>query len=153
MVRPRKKRMVDFKPGVTYFKPRAIPLSELEEIELTFDELEALRLSDLENLNQTSAAEKMDVHQSTFQRTLTRAREKISDALVNGKAIKIQGGEYKMPGGDGTGPISQGRRQGYGAGQVGKCVCLACGHTENHVRGQPCNIKKCPKCNTIMTRG
>ncbi|PLW80454.1 hypothetical protein C0585_02565 [Candidatus Woesearchaeota archaeon] len=151
MVRPRKTRLVDFKPGVTYFKPRAIPISELEEIVLTFDELETLRLADVEKLNQTDAAAKMEIHQSTFQRTLTRAREKVSDALVNGKAIQIQGGEYNMPGKDGTGPRGQGRRQGYGA--VGKCVCPSCGHTEEHIRGQPCNNKKCPKCNTMMTRG
>ncbi len=114
MVRPRKIRLVNFQPGVTYFKPRAVLLRQLTEIELTFDELETMRLSNIEKLSQSDAASKMDIHQSTFQRTLTRAREKVTDALVNGKAIKIHGGEYKMPGGDGTGPLGQGQIAGRG---------------------------------------
>lgn len=96
MVRPKKIRSVSFNPNVTYFKPRAVPLSELKQVDLTVDELETLRLSNVEKLNQVDAAEKMGVHQSTFQRTLTKALEKVSDALVNGKAIKINGGEYKI---------------------------------------------------------
>ncbi|MBT4824374.1 DUF134 domain-containing protein [Candidatus Woesearchaeota archaeon] len=170
MVRPRKIKYIHSEPDVTYFKPRAVPLSELEEIEITLDELETLRLSNLENLNQIDAASKMKIHQSTFQRTLTRAREKITDALVNGKAIKIQGGEYKMPGGDGTGPMGQGpiagrgRRQGAGnggrgrnsgqiaAGPDGICKCSKCGHEQAHVRGQPCTQINCPKCKSIMIR-
>ena len=82
MVRPRKLKFVNFKPEITYFKPQGVPLRDLEEVELTIDELETLRLSNDEKLNQTEAAEKMDIHQSTFQRTLTRAREKITDALL-----------------------------------------------------------------------
>lgn len=157
MVRPRKIKLVNFEPDVTYFKPRAVPLSNLEEVEITLDELESLRLSNLEKLNQTLAAQKMQVHQSTFQRTLTRANEKITDALVNGKAIKIRGGEYKMPGGDRTGPLGLGRGRGFNrgstnAGPSGVCICPSCGHEEQHVRGQPCNQKKCPKCDTLMTR-
>lgn len=96
MVRPRKLKTIDFEPDVTYFKPRRVPLVDLEEVELTLEELESLRLSNLENLSQADAATKMDIHQSTFQRTLARAREKITDALVNGKAIKIKGGDYKF---------------------------------------------------------
>lgn len=160
MVRPRKIKRVHYEPDCKYFKPRAIPLSELLEVEITIDELETLRLTNIEKLSQMEAAKKMNVHQSTFQRTLVRAREKITDALVNGKAIKIKGGEYTMPGGDGSGPAGFGRgvRRGLGrggqfAGPGGVCVCPSCGHEETHVRGQPCNQKKCPKCNTIMTRG
>ncbi len=118
MPRPRKIKFVDFEPGVTYFKPRGISLKELEEVELNFDELETLRLVNLENLSQLEAATKMDVHQSTFQRTLTRAREKVTDALVNGKAIKIQGGSYKMPNRDGTGPDGEGPATGR---RLGNC--------------------------------
>jgi uncharacterized protein len=159
MARPRKIKHVNFEPNVTYFKPRAVPLSQLEEVEMTFDELETLRLSNLEKLSQAGAAKKMHIHQSTFQRTLTRAREKITDALVNGKAIKIHGGEYKMPGRNGTGPLSQGRGSGFGrrnqnqnVGLNEKCVCLKCGYEQPHVRGQPCNQIKCSKCETLMTR-
>lgn len=159
MVRPRKVKIVDYKPNVTYFKPQAVPLKYLEEIKLTLDELETLRLSNIEKLSQSDAANKMNVHQSTFQRTLTRAREKITDALINGKAIKINGGEYKMPGRDGTGPVglNRGRGRGFGkgfqnSGPNGNCVCPSCKHEELHIRGQPCNQRKCPKCNALMTR-
>lgn len=91
MVRPRKMRIVNLEPGATYFKPRQIPLSELEEVELELEELESLRLTNILKLNQSDAALKMNVHQSTFQRTLKKAGEKVTDALVNGKAIKIKG--------------------------------------------------------------
>jgi predicted DNA-binding protein (UPF0251 family) len=157
MVRPRKVKIVNFEPGATYFKPRAIPLNQLEEVELTIDELETLRLSNLEKLSQADAALKMNIHQSTFQRTLTRAREKITDALVNGKAIKIHGGDYRMPGGDGTGPMGSGRGRGtmggtFAAGPGGVCKCPSCGYELPHVTGQPCNERKCPKCGNLMTR-
>jgi len=88
--RPTKPRRISFDPNVTYFKPRAIPLSDLEEIDLTVDELEALRLCDLKGLNQTKAAKRMKVSQSTLQRILERARKKVAEALIEGKAIKIR---------------------------------------------------------------
>ena len=103
-------------PDVTYFKPAGIRLRDLKETELTFDELESVRLSDVEKLSQLEAAEKMQIHQSTFQRNLARAREKIANALVNGQAIKINGGKYKMPKGDKTGPEGKGPKTGRGLG-------------------------------------
>jgi predicted DNA-binding protein (UPF0251 family) len=90
MVRPLKKRHIEFCPNVTYYKPRGIPLSELEEVILTADELESLRLKNIENLDQTDCAEKMLISQSTFQRTLCSAYKKISSALIEGKAIRIE---------------------------------------------------------------
>ena len=81
---------MDFAPEVTFFKPQAVPLSELEEVSLDTDELEALRLTNIEGLNQVQAAEEMDVHQSTLQRILVRAEKKVADALINGKAIRLQ---------------------------------------------------------------
>jgi predicted DNA-binding protein (UPF0251 family) len=90
MVRPRKPRKVFFDPRVIYFKPRAIPLSELKEVGLASDELEAIRLCDLKNLEQKEAAKKMKISQSTLQRILTSARRKIAEALTQGKAIRIQ---------------------------------------------------------------
>ena len=90
MVRPIKQRKVSFDPNVTYFKPRAIPLSMLGEIDLGQDELEALRFCDLKNLNQAQAAKKMKVSQSTLQRILASARKKVARALIEGKAIKIK---------------------------------------------------------------
>ena len=90
MVRPTKPRKISVDPSVTYFKPRAIPLSILEEVDLGLDELEAIRLCDLKELDQSKAAKKMKISQSTFQRILTLAHKKIAQALIKGKAIKIQ---------------------------------------------------------------
>ena len=90
MVRPFKRRFIGFNPDVVYFKPRAVPLSLLEEVDLGVDELEALRLCDYKNLEQTEAAEKMKISQSTLQRILTSARQKVAEALIEGKAIKIR---------------------------------------------------------------
>jgi len=90
MARPLKPRRVLFDPDVIYFKPRAVPLSLLEEVDLSMDELEALRLCDLKNLEQREAAKKMKVSQSTLQRILTSARKKVTLALIEGKAIKIR---------------------------------------------------------------
>ena len=152
MVRPRKIKFVNFEPDITYFKPLAVPLNQLKEVELTVDELETLRLSDVEKLSQIDAAEKMHIHQSTFQRTLVRAREKLTDALVNGKAIKIHGGDYK------TEPVRQGRGRGrmsgqFAAGPNGICICTKCNYETAHIRGKPCNQRKCPKCGLPLTRG
>ncbi len=89
MVRPTKPRKVSFDPNVVYFKPRAIPLSMLEEVDLGIDELEALRLCDYKNLDQREAAKKMKISQSTLSRILISARKKVAKALTEGKAIKI----------------------------------------------------------------
>jgi len=92
MVRPIKKRLVRFSPNTTYFKPRAIPLRLLEEVDLKMDELEAIRWCDFENLDQIEAAKKMEISQSTLQRVLESARHKIAEALIKGKAIRINEG-------------------------------------------------------------
>lgn len=90
MVRPIKPRRIIFEPNVTYFKPRAIPLSMLEEVELGVDELEAIRLCDFKNLSQIEAAKRMKISQSTLGRILGSARKKVAQALIKGKAIKIK---------------------------------------------------------------
>jgi len=90
MPRPPKPRFIKFDPNVTYFKPRAIPLSCLQEVGLEVDEVEALRLCDLKGLDQIKAAKKMKISQSTLQRILNSCRRKIAEALIEGKAIKIR---------------------------------------------------------------
>lgn len=90
MVRPRLPRIIDFEPGTTYFKPAGIPLRTLEEVVLTFEEVEALRLKEVEGLGQTESAKRMKISQPTFFRILSIARKKVADAIINGKAIKIQ---------------------------------------------------------------
>jgi predicted DNA-binding protein (UPF0251 family) len=90
MARPTKPRRVLFDPDVLYFKPRAVPLSILDEVDLSIDELEALRLCDLKDFEQKEAAKKMKISQSTLQRILTLTRKKVAEALTEGKAIKIR---------------------------------------------------------------
>ncbi|MTI79316.1 MAG: DUF134 domain-containing protein [Firmicutes bacterium] len=95
MPRPPKCRRVGFVPEVTYFKPAGVPLVNLEEITLTVEELEAIRLKDLEGLEQEDCADKMNVSRPTFHRILVAARNKIALALVEGKAIRIEGGHFQ----------------------------------------------------------
>jgi predicted DNA-binding protein (UPF0251 family) len=83
-------------PQANYYKPRGIPLSVLEEVTLSVDEFEAIRLTDLEGLYQADAAEKMSVSRQTLGRILESAHRKIADALVNGKALLIKGGPIEI---------------------------------------------------------
>ena len=96
MARPRNCRYVERKPHVTYFKPRGIPMTELTETLLTVEGLEALRLADLEGLTTGEGAERMRVSRHTFGRTLAEARRAVADALVNGRALCIEGGTYAV---------------------------------------------------------
>jgi len=89
MPRPRLCRRIRFNPQVKFFKPQGVPMVNLEVVELSNEELEALRLKNVENLEQTEAAKKMNTSQSTFQRILSSAYKKVSSAIVEGKAIKI----------------------------------------------------------------
>ncbi|MDD4128728.1 MAG: DUF134 domain-containing protein [Candidatus ainarchaeum sp.] len=97
MVRPRIPRRINFEPNATYFKPAGIPLRELEEVVLSFEEAESIRLKDYQSLDQIIAAKKMNISQPTFYRILITARKKIAEALINGKAIKIQKTSKKNP--------------------------------------------------------
>ncbi|MFH1890046.1 MAG: DUF134 domain-containing protein [Candidatus Kuenenbacteria bacterium] len=89
MPRPRLCRRIRFNPHITYFKPQGVPMRMLDEIELTAEEVEALRLKNINDLDQIDCAKKMNTSQSTFQRILSSAYKKISEALIEGKAIKI----------------------------------------------------------------
>ena len=90
MVRPLKPRFLRENPKITYFKPQGIPLRILEEVILMPDEFEAIKLHDGDDLNQTTAAQKMNISQPTFARILNRAYKKIAQALIDGKAIRIE---------------------------------------------------------------
>ncbi len=96
MPRPPKWRRVVSIPEVTYFKPAGIPLTSLEEVCLTVEEAEAIRLKDVEGLEQEECAGMMRVSRPTFHRVLGSARKKLADALLNGKAIRIEGGNFEM---------------------------------------------------------
>lgn len=158
MVRPRRIRRIFFQPDVTYFKPAGIPLSNLREAIINFDELEAIRLVDSKGMEQNKAGKKMKISQSTLSRLLKTGRKKLADAITTGQAIKIQGGNFKMARENkteqlGFGPRNgRGRMGGFAAGPGGICKCTQCNYEEPQIRGQPCNQKKCPKCGALMTR-
>lgn len=94
MARPTKWRKIENVPTIPYFIPSEKDIAEVPENILKLEELEAIRLKDLEGFEQSECAEKMEVSRPTFQRILLSAREKIADSLVNGKIIHIDGGNF-----------------------------------------------------------
>lgn len=128
MVRPQKNRIVAFKPDVSYFKPRGIPMINLIEVRLTVDERESIRLADLLGVSHEEAGRRMGVSRATFGRIVQRARKIVADALINGKAIKIEGGNYSI--------VSEKRI----------FICSNC----NNRWEEPCSTgrpQNCPSCN------
>lgn len=125
MPRPRQCRRVAQLPQVTYYKPRGVPLAMLQQVALTVDELEAIRLADLEGLYQEQAALKMNVSRQTFGRILDSAHAKVADALTHGKALSIEGGpvEVAVP----PGPQRGGRGPGGPGRGRGRCRRRGCG--------------------------
>jgi len=129
MPRPCCMRQIGFKPCADYFKPAGVPLRFLDEIKLMLDELEALRLADLNGLYQEQAAQRMKISRPTFARIVEAARRKVADALIHGKALRLEGGIVEMKGdkemqgrnekevGKGRGPCGCGQRRG----RVGRC--------------------------------
>jgi uncharacterized protein len=92
MSRPKKCRCINCAPDALYFKPRGIPLIDLEEICLNLDELEALRLADYEGFYHEEAAKQMNISRATFGRILDGARQKTAGAIIHGHALKIESG-------------------------------------------------------------
>lgn len=126
MVRPKKNRIVAFNPEISFFKPRGIPMSELEEIRLTVDERESVRLADLMGMSYEDAGKQMGVSRATFGRIIQNTRKIIADALINGKAIHIEGGHYTL------------------ADEKSKYMCNKCKRQwEGRVASKPEN---CPTC-------
>lgn len=97
MARPPKQRCVNCAPVSDYFKPRGVPMSALAEVALELDELEALRLADLDGLYQAEVALHMGVSRQTVGNILERARHKVADALLNGKALRIAASPVQFP--------------------------------------------------------
>jgi uncharacterized protein len=126
VARPKNCRRINFIPGSNYFKPRGIPLSMLEEIVLSVDEFEAIRLADLGDLYQEQAAEKMKVSRQTFGRIIESAHKKVAEVLVTGKALRIEGGVVEMA-------------------SMRKFICSDCQHSWEvpYGTGRP---QKCPPC-------
>ena len=95
MSRPKKCRCVNCTPNSSYFKPKGIPIFQLEEVSLSLDELEAIRLADYEGCYHEDAATRMKVSRATFGRILNEARRKVAEAIVNGKALRIETAQTK----------------------------------------------------------
>jgi len=83
-------------PQVTHFKPVGVPARLLERVALSVEELEAIRLKDMKGLQQEECAERMRISRPTFHRVLESARQKVADALINGKAVRIEGGNFAL---------------------------------------------------------
>ena len=96
MARPKKNRIIRFNPKINYFKPRGIPVLDLEEVCLTIDERESIRLADLEGLSHAEAGGQMGISRATFGRIVQQARKTLADAIVHGKAVRVEGGNYKL---------------------------------------------------------
>ncbi len=128
----RVKRRVSCFPKATYYKPREIPLCCLEIANLSIEELETIRLCDFLQMEQSEAANKMGISRKTFWNDLQKARQKVADALVNGKAIEISGGEYV---------------------NSGECkvnfLCKECDHVWES-KSNKCRPTVCPNCGSTL---
>lgn len=134
MARPRNKRKVESAPLMKGFRPFGVPSTNLEPVILLFEEYEAIRLADYEMLNHEEAAEKMHVSRPTFTRIYRTARASLARAFIEGQAIMIEGGNYKME-----------YTKGY-------CICINCDTRIPHKKGIPCRESKCPDCGKTMLR-
>ena len=131
MARPTKWRRVEFIPDVQYFAPEDKSCRNYEESIIQIEEIEAVRLKDFDGLEQEECAKKMEVSRQTFQRILNSARYKIADSLINGKAIRITGGNFTL--------------------NICPVRCLECGREWNesfeHYENSKYEIS-CPECNS-----
>ena len=121
MTRPCRLRWVGFTPNVDFFKPSGVPLRALEHVTLALDEVEALRLADLNGLYQEEAAKQMKISRPTFARIVEQARKKVADAVINGKGIRIErrspvrySGNFRGSGAGGGGGLRRRFRGGRG---------------------------------------
>jgi len=122
MPRPCKRRLIGQLPRSPYFKPSGIPVSELEQVNLGLDECEALRLADMVGLEQEAAAEKMRVSRQTFGNILRRARKKVASCLIQGKALRMEGGIVRL---------------GRGASSGFRCGLCGCGSRRDKAANRP----------------
>lgn len=126
MPRPVKYRRVLSVPGTTLFGPLGIDNQDMDTIVMTIEELESIRLMDMEGLDQIGCAESMGVARSTFQRIYSEAKRKVADSIVNGKILKIQGGNYTL--------------------NLCSIACRYCGYTWQEKYEDIKDHIRCPKC-------
>jgi len=140
MVRPHKERRIQQLPPVTHFKPIGVPMRDLEEVVLTFEEMEAVRLVDVEQMDMEEASVNMAVSRPTLQRIVSKARQKIATALWQGKALRIDGGTFRV--------------EHTHHDSMREFNCLACGHqwAVPHGTGQRGRDMSCPMCQSDQVR-
>lgn len=126
MPRPTKLRIINFMPENRYFVPMGVPKCSLEQISIKLEELEAMRLKDIEGLSQEECAEQMKVSRQTFQLIIDEARKKVAIALTQGKAINLEGGNYTF--------------------NICKYKCDSCGNEFDEAYEK--EVHTCPKCNS-----
>jgi uncharacterized protein len=124
--RPRCPRRIENEPSVSYFKPQGVPLRDLDIVILSLEELEAIRLTDLEGLSQENAAQKIGISRRALWEDLQNARRKIVEALVKGKAIEIKGGCYTVD-------------------SPRKCTCSSCSNEWETLFSDGMTLE-CPEC-------
>lgn len=136
MPRPRKPRCVRDEPAFAFFKPQGIPLGMLEVLNLSVEELEALRLADIEGLYHEDAAERMEISRPTFHRVLKEAHRKVALALVEGRALGIEGGDYFL------------------SAETRVLECVECGHFWEEPFGNGVRTCEalCPECGGAAVR-
>jgi len=130
MARPKCCRRVAGEPACAIFKPAGMPMSVLDEVILSMDEFEAIRLADFDGLYHDKAAEQMNVSRQTFGRIIEAARHKVAQVLIKGLALRIEGGEIEMA-------------------EVRKFKCYACQHTWEipYGTGRPGGCPSCQSAN------
>jgi len=157
LARPTKWRKIENVPAVPYFVPSDKDIPEIDKNILKLEELEAIRLKDLEGLEQEECAAKMEVSRPTFQRILISAREKVADSLINGKIILIEGGNFTLN----ICPVkcsSCGKEwmesyENLDAIKSGEYICPSCGSHQvfcgQNCKGNACRKNCCRRHNSI----
>jgi predicted DNA-binding protein (UPF0251 family)/DNA-directed RNA polymerase subunit RPC12/RpoP len=129
MPRRKRHRVVSKEPLVSVYKPAGVPAKELDEILISVDEFEAIRLADFKGLSQREACAIMQISQPTFNRTLSSARSKVAEAIVEGFVLRIEGGNYILT--DGSGGLE----------------CVECGYRIDLDKDA---MDSCPKCGSRL---
>jgi hypothetical protein len=120
--------------------PEGVSPIKLESVVLSVDEVEAIRLADKLGMYQADAAGKMNVSRQTFGRIVKSARRKVAEALVDGKTICIEGGNFDE------------KCAPFETESDGNCICLYCGYEQPHISGIPCRTESCPVCRKPLIR-
>lgn len=169
MPRPFCRRRIGWLPGKWRFFPEGIQPDDPDNLTLTLDEMEAIRLADFLGLYQEEAAQKMGISRATFGRIIKTARKKVAEALISGKGLRIEEGPVEFDercefgpghrkrlvgfqGGSYMNPERPGYRRKLGLGPEGLCVCPKCGFEKAHQPGIPCIQERCPHCHSALVR-